>query len=90
MSWYEGALNTKLVKATYQENISFVYTPTAFMCIGTGGESCMRKRFVYHLEDGRNILAEVSFSSFKNGEYVGEPSKEVQDVIAVYEDLLTK
>lgn len=90
MSWYENALSTELVKVTYQENIPSVYTPKAFMCIGTGGESCMRKRFVYHLDDGRNILAEISFWSFKNGEYVGPPSKEVQDVIDIYENLLTK
>ncbi len=90
MSWYGDALDTELVKVTYQENIPFVYTPKAFMCIGTGGDSCMRKRFVYHLDDGRNILAEISFWSFKNGEYVGAPNKEVQDMIDVYENLLTK
>jgi len=90
MSWYESALSTKLAKVTYQKNIPFVYTPKSFMCIGTGGEGCMRKRFIYHLDDGINILAEISFWSFKNGEHVGSPSKEVQAIIDVYENLLTK
>jgi len=89
-SWYESALSTKLVKATYQENIPYVYTPKFFMCLGTGAESCMRKNFVYHLVDGRNILVEISYWPFENGEHIVNPSEEVQDIIKVYEDLLTK
>jgi len=90
ISGYESRTGNKLVKGTNQENIPYVYTPTAFMCIGTGGESCMRKRFVYHLNDGQNILAEISFWPFKDGEYTGSLDKKVQDVINIYENILIK
>lgn len=90
LSGYEGYAGEKLVWTTYQDNIPLVYTPNRFMCLGTGGDGCMRKQYIYHLPDGKNILAEISFMPYINGEPTKEPIKEVQDIIKIYEDVLTK
>jgi hypothetical protein len=76
-----------LAKGKYQ-NMPFVYTPRQFMCLGTGGENCLRKVFVYHLENGKNVFVEMSYWSYDNGVYVYEPIDEVQKVIDMYENIL--
>ncbi|HLD31774.1 MAG TPA: hypothetical protein VJB37_02670 [Patescibacteria group bacterium] len=89
LSWYESAY-TKLAQTTYKEHDQLAYTPQVFMCPGTGGDGCLRKIFIYHLDDGRNIMAEIHFWSYENGTAVATPIKDVQTIIALYEDLLTK
>lgn len=90
LSSYKRATGAKLVHRTYQGNIPLVYTQKAFMCIGSGGDGCMRTMFAYHLKDGRNILAEISFMPYNKGKYVRKPIKEVQDIINIYKEALTK
>lgn len=85
---YEGLLIAKLTRAPYSKNISLAYTPLPFMCIGTGGDGCMRKRFVYHLEDGRNMVAEISFMPYQGGGRLDKPIKEVEEVVSLYEKIL--
>ncbi|MFA6918071.1 MAG: hypothetical protein WC285_04570 [Candidatus Gracilibacteria bacterium] len=76
-----------LVKTTYQSDISLAYTPDTFLCKGTGDSTgCIRKRFVYHLPDGRNILAEIAFWPYGSADL----QKQVKAVVKVYEDALTK
>lgn len=88
---WEKRFGQKLVRTTYQDNIPLVYTPSRFMCLGTGGDGgCMRKQYIYHLPDGKNILAEISFMLYDKGKPTEKPIKEVLDIIKIYEDVLTK
>lgn len=85
---YEERSGEKLVKGMYEDEIPYVYTPAFFMCLGTGAETCLRKHFVYHLEEGRNILVEMSYLPYENEEQLTEPNAEMQTVIDVYQKIL--
>lgn len=85
---YEERVDAALVEGVYRDEVPYAYTPEPFMCLGTGAETCMRKQFVYHLEDGRNILVEMRYWDYEDGEVVEKPIKDVQEVVEVYEEVL--
>lgn len=55
-----GGWGAGLVRTTYEDSIPMAFTPQRFMCLGTGGETCMRERYVYHMPSGYNVVAEIS------------------------------
>lgn len=87
---YESYSGKKLIQTTYQGNIPLVYMPNASMCSGSGGETCVEQIFIYHLADGRNIRAGISFWLFNKGKFVKKPVKKVQKIINIYKNALTK
>ncbi|MDP3057518.1 MAG: hypothetical protein Q8N37_03295 [bacterium] len=90
LSWYEKAINAKLIRTKYNQQVQMVHTPVSFMCPSTGGESCLRYQFAYLLENGDIIKAQISYWSFANGVYVEKTPKDVTDIVNIYKNILLK
>lgn len=86
--WYEKAIGVELIRTKYDEKAQMVHMPQSFMCPGTGGETCLRYQYAYLLENGDIIKAEISYWSFKNGEYVEKTPKDVIDIVNIYKNIL--
>ncbi len=44
LSTYSKRFQEKLLHSKLPNEVSLVFTPQALMCLGTGGETCMRRR----------------------------------------------
>ena len=85
--WYQSALKEVVIFDVYQGSIPMAYTSSDFMCLGSGGETCMRRQYVYLLGNGDIVRAQICYWPFVDGEF-GETDSRVEEVYMIYDSVL--